>query len=42
MTVATEMFIQHLAEKAHEMVKAEKRPRKNVQYQDVGEFGPEF
>jgi len=35
-TIATEMFIQHLAERSHEMVRSEKRPRKNIQYQDVG------
>jgi len=35
-TIATEMFIQHLVEKTHEIVKAEKRPRRNVQYGDVG------
>jgi hypothetical protein len=35
-TIATEMFIQHLVEKTHEIIKAEKRPRRNVQYGDVG------
>jgi DNA polymerase epsilon subunit 4 len=35
-TIATEMFIQHLVEKAHEIVRAEKRPRKNIQYADIG------
>ena len=35
-TIATEMFIQHLVERTHEIVKAEKRPRRNVQYGDVG------
>ncbi|TID27804.1 Eukaryotic translation initiation factor 2 subunit gamma [Venturia nashicola] len=34
-TIATEMFIQHLVEKTHEIIKAEKRPRRNVQYADV-------
>lgn len=37
-TIATEMFIQHLVEKTHEIIKAEKRPRRNVQYADVGMF----
>ncbi|KAJ9644601.1 hypothetical protein H2199_003564 [Coniosporium tulheliwenetii] len=33
---ATEMFIQYLAEKAHDVVKSEtKKPRRNVQYRDV-------
>jgi DNA polymerase epsilon subunit 4 len=35
-TIATEMFVQHLVEKTHEIIKAEKRPRRNVQYSDVG------
>ncbi|KAF2672243.1 histone-fold-containing protein [Microthyrium microscopicum] len=35
MTIATEMFVQHLTERAYEMVKSEKRPRKNLQYNDV-------
>jgi len=34
--VATEMFIQHLAEQTHNVVKSEKKPRRNVQYRDVG------
>ncbi|KAF2429851.1 hypothetical protein EJ08DRAFT_261922 [Tothia fuscella] len=34
-TIATEMFVQHLVEKTHEIIKAEKRPRRNVQYADV-------
>jgi hypothetical protein len=37
-TIATEMFVQHLVEKTHEIIKAEKRPRRNVQYSDVGKF----
>jgi DNA polymerase epsilon subunit 4 len=37
-TIATEMFIQHLVERTHEIVKAEKRPRRNVQYGDVGKL----
>jgi hypothetical protein len=35
-TIATEMFVQHLVEKTHEVIKAEKKPRRNVQYNDVG------
>lgn len=34
--VATEMFIQHLAEQTYNVVKSEKKPRRNVQYRDVG------
>jgi len=34
--VATEMFVQHLVERTHEIIKAEKKPRRNVQYNDVG------
>ncbi|KIW03231.1 uncharacterized protein PV09_05453 [Verruconis gallopava] len=34
-TIATEMFIQHLVERTFEIIKAEKRPRRNVQYGDV-------
>jgi DNA polymerase epsilon subunit 4 len=35
-TIATEMFVQHLVERTHEVIKAEKKPRRNVQYNDVG------
>jgi hypothetical protein len=35
-TIATELFIQNLVERTHEIIKAEKRPRRNVQYGDVG------
>ncbi|PBP23509.1 Histone-like transcription factor and archaeal histone family protein [Diplocarpon rosae] len=35
LTVATEMFIQHLAERAHDVVKSEKKPRRNIQYRDL-------
>lgn len=35
-TVATEMFIQYMAERTHDVVKAEKKPRRNIQYRDVG------
>lgn len=35
--VATEMFIQHMVEQAHNVVKSERRPRRNIQYKDIGE-----
>lgn len=34
-TLATEMFIQHLASEAQNMAKAERKPRRNIQYKDV-------
>ncbi|KAM0328084.1 hypothetical protein ACHAQA_005487 [Verticillium albo-atrum] len=34
-TVATEMFIQHLANEAHNQAKLERKPRRNVQYKDL-------
>jgi DNA polymerase epsilon subunit 4 len=34
-TVATEMFIQHMAREAHNNAKVERKPRKNIQYQDL-------
>ena len=37
-TVATEMFLQHLVEQAYNIVKSERKPRRNVQYRDVGEL----
>ncbi|KAJ5496465.1 Histone-fold [Penicillium fimorum] len=33
--MATEMFIQYLAEQGHNVVKAERKPRKTVQYKDL-------
>lgn len=36
-TVATEMFLQHLVEQSHNVVKSERKPRRNIQYRDVGE-----
>ncbi|KAF2866358.1 hypothetical protein BDV95DRAFT_505320 [Massariosphaeria phaeospora] len=33
--LATEMFIQHLAATTHNVVKAERKPRRNIQYRDV-------
>lgn len=37
-TVATEMFLQHLVEQAYNQVKSEHgpKPRRNIQYRDVG------
>lgn len=37
-TVATEMFLQHLVEQAYTQVKSEHatKPRRNIQYRDVG------
>ncbi|KAJ5995293.1 hypothetical protein N7481_002270 [Penicillium waksmanii] len=33
--MATEMFIKHLAEQGHNVVKSERKPRKTVQYKDL-------
>jgi DNA polymerase epsilon subunit 4 len=33
--LATEMFIQHLATTTHNVVKTERKPRRNIQYRDV-------
>lgn len=33
--LAAEMFIQHLATTTHNVVKAERKPRRNIQYRDV-------
>ncbi|KAK1968139.1 histone-like transcription factor and archaeal histone [Colletotrichum sublineola] len=34
-TLATEMFIQHLAAESHNIAKAERKPRRNIQYKDL-------
>ncbi|KAK0722072.1 hypothetical protein B0T26DRAFT_825247 [Lasiosphaeria miniovina] len=34
-TLATEMFIQHLASEAQNMAKMERKPRRNIQYKDM-------
>lgn len=34
-TVATEMFLQHLVEQSYNIVKSERKPRRNIQYRDV-------
>lgn len=31
-----EMFIRYLAEQGHNVVKSERKPRKNIQYRDLG------
>ncbi|KAA8571057.1 hypothetical protein MFRU_028g00770 [Monilinia fructicola] len=33
--LATEMFIQYLAESGHNVVKSERKPRRNIQYRDL-------
>jgi DNA polymerase epsilon subunit 4 len=33
--LATEMFVQHLATTTHNVVKTERKPRRNIQYRDV-------
>ncbi|KAF4551522.1 DNA polymerase epsilon subunit C-like protein 1 [Elsinoe fawcettii] len=34
-TIATEQFLQYLVEQTHNVVKAERKPRRNIQYKDV-------
>ncbi|KAF4632152.1 hypothetical protein G7Y89_g5976 [Cudoniella acicularis] len=34
-TIATEMFIQYMAEQGHNVVKSERKPRRNIQYRDL-------
>ncbi|KAI9713468.1 MAG: hypothetical protein M1820_000850 [Bogoriella megaspora] len=34
-TVAAEMFMHHLTEKTYDVVKSERKPRRNIQYKDV-------
>jgi len=34
-TLATEMFIQYMAEQGYNVVKSEKKPRRNIQYRDL-------
>jgi len=34
-TIATEMFIQYFAEQGHNVVKSERKPRRNIQYKDL-------
>lgn len=35
-TIAAEMFLQHLVEQSYNVVKSERKPRRNIQYRDVG------
>ncbi|KAK7409540.1 hypothetical protein QQX98_008260 [Neonectria punicea] len=39
-TLAAEMFVQHLADESHTQAKLERKPRRNIQYKDVGELTP--
>ncbi|CAN8102356.1 unnamed protein product [Discula destructiva] len=34
-TLATELFVQYLAEQGHNMAKLDKKPRRNIQYKDL-------
>ncbi|KAI9728027.1 MAG: hypothetical protein M1834_007841 [Cirrosporium novae-zelandiae] len=34
-TIATEMFIRYLSEQAYNVVKSERKPRRNIQYKDL-------
>ncbi|OQO00194.1 hypothetical protein B0A48_13981 [Cryoendolithus antarcticus] len=34
-TAATEKFLQHLVEQSYNIVKSERKPRRNIQYRDV-------
>jgi len=36
--VATEMFVQWMVEKTHDVIKVEQRPRRQIAYKDVGEY----
>ena len=35
-TVAAEMFMHYLTERTYDVVKSERKPRRNIQYKDVG------
>lgn len=37
-TAATEMFLQYLVEQSYNIVKSERKPRRNIQYRDVGKL----
>ncbi|KAL9129451.1 MAG: hypothetical protein Q9217_002085 [Psora testacea] len=39
-TIATEMFIRYFADQAMNVVKSEKKPRRNIQYKDLGRRDP--
>lgn len=34
------MFIQQFAQEAHNMAKLERKPRRNIQYKDMGTIAP--
>ena len=36
------MFIQYLSEQAHNVVRSEKKPRRNIQYRDLGMLSLDF
>lgn len=36
--VATELFLQYMVEQVHNVAKAERKPRRNIQYKDVGSY----
>lgn len=36
------MFVQHLAEESHKQAKLDRKPRRNIQYKDVGMSTPLF
>ena len=37
-TVAAEMFMHYLTERTYDVVKSERKPRRNIQYKDVGKL----
>lgn len=37
-----EMFVQHLADESHTQAKLERKPRRNIQYKDVGMFSSQL
>jgi hypothetical protein len=36
------MFVQHLAEQSHTQAKLDRKPRRNIQYKDVGKLAPSY
>ena len=40
LTIAAEMFVQHLVDQSYNIVKSERKPRRNIQYRDVGACNP--
>ena len=39
-TLAAEMFVQYLAQEGQNMAKTDRKPRRNLQYKDLGPFAP--